>query len=116
MRHQNSQKTLDRKSGPRTALLKGLAQSLILYEKIQTTEAKAKVIKPVVEKMITRAKVDSLHNRRELMKFLPTQNAVRKIFDVLGPRFKERKGGYLRITKLGARQGDAAQMAQIEFV
>jgi large subunit ribosomal protein L17 len=116
MRHRKNKNTLDRKTGPRTALFKNLAQSLVLYEKIKTTEAKASAIKPIVEKLITRAKIDSLHNRREIMKFLPTQNAVKKIFEVLGPRFKERGGGYLRIVKIGERKGDAAKMVIIEFV
>lgn len=116
MRHRKNKKTLDRKTGPRQALLKNLAQSLILYEKIKTTEAKAKVLRPLLEKMITRAKVDSVFNRREVMKKIPTKNAVRKLFEVIGPRYQERKGGYLRIIKLGQRQGDGAKMAQIEFV
>lgn len=116
MRHQKTTKTLSRKVGPRKALLKNLANSLILYEKIRTTEVKAKTLKPKVEKMVTRAKVDSLHNRREILKTLPTKNAVKKLFEVIGPKYKERKGGYLRITKLEPRKGDGAKMAIIEFV
>jgi large subunit ribosomal protein L17 len=116
MRHRLNKKQLDRKTGPRKALIKNLVQSLVLYEKIKTTEAKAKVIKPIAEKMLTRAKVDSLHNRREIMRHLPTKNAMKKMFEVLGPRYKDRKGGYLRIVKLGERKGDGAKMAQIEFV
>ena len=116
MRHRHSKKALDRKTGPRVALIKGLAQSLVLYEKIKTTEAKARVLRPIVEKMVTEAKIDTLHHRREAMKELPTKNAVKKLFEVLGPRFKERKGGYLRIVKLGERKGDGAKMVQIEFV
>jgi large subunit ribosomal protein L17 len=116
MRHRKTIKTLSRKVGPRKALIKNLANSLILYEKIKTTEVKAKTLKPKVEKMITRAKLDNLHNRRELLKVLPTKNAVRKLFEILGPRYKDRKGGYLRITKLEPRKGDGARMAIIEFV
>ena len=116
MRHQSTKKTLSRKSGPRKALLKNLAQSLILYEKIKTTQAKAKIIKPVVEKLVTRAKKDTLHNRREIMRFLPTINAVRKLFEVIGPRYSEHKGGYLRIVKIGERKGDNAKMVILEFV
>jgi large subunit ribosomal protein L17 len=116
MRHRKHKKTLDRKTGPRQALLKNLTQSLILYEKIKTTEAKAKVLRPLVEKIVTRAKVDSVFNRREIMKKIPTKNATRKLFEVIGPRYRERKGGYLRIIKLSQRQGDGAKMAQIEFV
>jgi large subunit ribosomal protein L17 len=116
MRHQKKTKHFDRGVGPRRALYKNLANSLILYEKIKTTEAKAKAIKAKVERMITRAKVDSLHNRRELIKILPTKNAVKKLFEVLGPKYKERSGGYLRIIKTGPRQGDGAKMVVIEFV
>ena len=116
MNHQIKQRSLGRKTGPRKALLKNLLNSLILHEKIKTTETKAKEIRPLMEKMITRAKVDSLHNRREVMKKLPTQNSVKKLFEVLGPKYKERKGGYLRIIKTGERKGDNAKMAIIEFV
>ena len=98
------------------ALYRNQVTDLLDYEKIVTTETKAKVLKPRVEKMITRAKVDNLHNRRELLKVLPTRNAVKKLFEVLGPKYKERKGGYLRITKLDPRKGDGAKMAMIEFV
>ncbi len=116
MRHQKTKKTLGRKTGSRKALIKNLASSLILYEKIKTTEAKAKMIKPLVEKMVTRAKSDTLHNRREIMKKIPAKNVVRKLFEVLGPKYKKRKGGYLRIVRLGERKGDGAKMVVIEFV
>jgi len=116
MRHQKTNKTLGRKRGPRKALEKNLAQSLVVYEKIKTTEVKAKYLKPKVEKMITRAKKDTLANRREIMKKIPTQNAVKKLFEVLGPRYLDRQGGYLRIVKIGERKGDGAKMAIIEFV
>lgn len=116
MRHQKTTKTLGRKTGPKKLLFKNLANSLILYEKIKTTETKAKIIKPIVEKMITRAKKDTLHNRREIIKKIPTKNAVRKLFEVIGPKYRERKGGYLRIVKVGERKGDGAKMAVIEFV
>jgi len=116
MYHLKNKKTLGRKVGPRKALTKNLAQSLVLYEKIKTTETKAKYIKPKVEKMVTRAFENTLHNRRELMKKLLTKNAVKKLLEVLGPRYKDRKGGYLRIVKLGERKGDGAKMVQIEFV
>jgi len=116
MRHRKTTPKLGRPAAQRKALLKNLANSLILYEKITTTEAKAKALKPYLEKMVTRAKVDSLHNRRELLKVLPTKNAIKKIFEVLGPKYKTRSGGYLRIIKLEPRKGDAAEMAVIEFV
>jgi large subunit ribosomal protein L17 len=116
MRHRSTKKTFGRKTGPRKALTKNLAQSLILYGKIKTTETKAKYIKPKVEKLVTKAVENTLHTRRELMKKLPTKNAVNKLLEVLGPKYKDRKGGYLRIIKIGERKGDAAKMVQIEFV
>ena len=116
MRHKKSKRILGRKTGPRKALIKNLLNSLILYEKIKTTQAKAKEIRPLLEKIVSRARRDTLHNRREIMKKIPTQNAVRKLFEVLGPRYAERKGGYLRIVKLGERKGDNAPMCIIEFV
>jgi large subunit ribosomal protein L17 len=116
MRHQKSKKTLDRKAGPRKHLLKNLAAQFILYEKISTTEAKAKVLRSFVEPLITTGKENTLAARRNLMKTLPIENAVKKVLEELGPRYKERPGGYTRITKLSQRQGDAAKMARIEFV
>jgi large subunit ribosomal protein L17 len=116
MRHRSKKKTLDRKKAPREALLKNLACQIILYEKIQTTEAKAKTVKPLLEKIITRGKTDNLANRRILIAKLPMKKAVKKVFEVLGPKYKETKGGYLRIIKIGTRQGDGAKMSQIEFV
>lgn len=116
MRHRKTTKTLDRKRGPRKALFRSLATNLILYEKIKTTEAKAKAIKPVVEKLITKGKAGNLHARRELMEVLYVENAVKKVLEDLSPRYKDKKGGYTRIIKMAPRQGDGAQMAQIEFV
>jgi len=116
MRHRKKTKILDRKAQPRKALLRSLATNLILYEKIKTTEAKAKAVKPIVEKLITKGKSGDLHARRELMKYLYIENAVKKVLEDLGPRYKDRKGGYTRIIKLGQRQGDAAKVVQIEFV
>lgn len=116
MRHQNKGKILDRKKEPRKALLRSLATSLILYEKLKTTEAKAKAVKPLVEKLITKGKKGDLHARREIMKVLYVENAVKKVMNELSPRYKERKGGYTRIVKLGVRQGDGANTVLIEFV
>lgn len=116
MRHRKKGKTLDRKRDPRKALMRSLATNLILHEKIKTTEAKAKAVKPIVEKLITKGKAGDLHARRELLKYLYVENAVKKILEDLSPRYKERKGGYTRIVKLGNRQGDAAKIVQIEFV
>ena len=97
-------------------MLRNLAESVILYEKVKTTQTKAKAVKPVVEKLITRSKDPSLQSRRELYKTLYTKNAVNKLMDVLGPRYKERPGGYTRIIKIGPRVGDGAKMVQIELV
>lgn len=116
MRHRSKKVTLDRKSGPRKALLSGLVCQVILYEKIKTTEAKAKAIKPMVERVITRGKTDTLANRRILLSRLPIKKAVKKVFEVLGPKYKERAGGYLRLIKIGPRKGDGANIVQIELV
>jgi len=116
MRHRNTTKTLGRKCGPRKALMKSLAQNLVLYEKIKTTEAKAKTLKPYIERMVTTAKKGDLTARRRLITKLTTDGAVKKMLEVIGPRYKTRAGGYTRIIKIGPRQGDGAEMVQIEFV
>lgn len=116
MRHQKKKVTLDRKTAGRRSLLANLAESLILYEKIETTKAKAKAVQSVVEKLITKAKVNSLAVRRELMRVLYTHNAIKKLLEQLGPRYLNRKGGYTRITMLKNREGDGAEIVLIEFV
>ena len=116
MRHQKKGKTLGRTKEPREALIRNLATSFIVYEKIQTTTPKAKLLRPFIEKIITNAKIDNLTNRRKALKTLYTEGAVKKLFEVIGPRFKERKGGYTRITKINSRAGDNAEMAVIELV
>ncbi len=116
MRHQNTTKTLGRKKEPREAMLRSLTTSFIVYEKIKTTEAKARVLRPIVEKMITLGKKDTLHARRQAIKDLYLEGAVKKLFEVVGPRFKERNGGYTRIVKLPRRLNDAAKMAILEMV
>lgn len=116
MRHRQSVPTLDRKKGPREALLRGLAQSVVLYEKIKTTRAKAKAVQPIVERLVTTGKTGTLAARRQIGAIMYHENAVKKVMEVLGPRYKERKGGYTRITLLGRRQGDGAEVVQLEFV
>jgi large subunit ribosomal protein L17 len=116
MRHSNKNKILDRKKEPRELMLRNLASSIIIYEKVKTTEAKAKVVKPLLEKMISIAKKGDLASRRKLIEVLLQENAVKKAMEVLGDRYKERAGGYTRIVKLGVRQGDGADMVQIELV
>ena len=116
MRHRNKVKTLDRPKAAREMMLRNLASSVIIYEKVKTTEAKAKVVKPIVENLITTARKGDLTARRALLAYLPQQLAVKKLMDVIGARYKDRQGGYTRIVKLGVRAGDAAKLVQIELV
>lgn len=116
MRHRNKTKTLARNKSAREALLRDLATSVIVYEKVKTTEGKAKAVRPVVERLITRAKKGDLAARRRLLSFFTTEQPVAKLMDVIGPRYKDREGGYTRIVKLGARQGDGAPTVLIELV
>ncbi|MDD4995504.1 MAG: 50S ribosomal protein L17 [Patescibacteria group bacterium] len=116
MRHRVKNKTLDRKKAPREALLRNLVSSLILYEKVKTTKAKARVIKPLVDKMITLGKHGTLASRRQAHKFFYIENPVKKIFEDLAVRYKDRNGGYTRMTKLGFRKGDSAEIVQIELI
>lgn len=115
MRKRKEGRKLGRERDQRRALLKSLARSLILEEKIKTTEAKAKELRPFVEKFITRAKIGDLVSRRLLSKFFSNE-VVKKLVDEMGPRYKTRKGGYTRIIKLGPRKTDSAKMAIIELV
>lgn len=115
MRHHNANRKLGLKSGKRNALLKSLARSLILKEKIKTTEAKAKELRPYVEKLVTTGKTDSVSVRRTLGTKVGLDGS-KKLVEVISPKYKERKGGYTRITKMGTRANDASPMAQIEFV
>lgn len=116
MRHRKKTVILGREKAPREALLRNLAQSIILHERVSTTEAKAKAIRPIVERLVTLGKESTLTVRRRLMAKLYSELAVKKVMEVLGPRFKTRNGGYTRITKVGIRTGDGARMAVIEFV
>src|SRR5579885_2128422 len=116
MRHKVSGYKLKRDVGARKALLKGLVTSVIEQERIITTVPKAKAAQPLVEKMITLAKRDTLHTRRQAAAFLETPAAVKKLFDKLGTRFGQRNGGYTRVVKLGWRKGDGAEQAMLELV
>ena len=116
MRHRSAKVTLDRNSTARRALLRSLATSVILYENVNTTLAKAKAVRPIVEKIITRGRAKTLVARRMLMKELFSENAVNKVLEELGPRYATRPGGYTRILKLGSRKGDGAEVAQIQLV
>lgn len=115
MRKRKRGRKLNRKRGPRKALLKALASALILHERIRTTEAKAKEISGFTEKFITRARKGDLNSRRLLARFFSPQ-IVKKLIDEVGPRYKGRPGGYTRIIKLGQRSSDGAKMAIIELV
>lgn len=97
-------------------MLRNLASSIIIYEKVKTTEAKAKAVKPLLEKVITTAVKGGLSNRRELIAQLPQPMAVKKALEVLAVKYKDKRGGYLRTIKLGRRQGDNAEIVQIELV
>src|SRR6202158_1325960 len=116
MRHKRAGYKLKRDGGSRKALLKGLVTSVIEHERIITTVPKAKAIKPLVDRMITLAKRDTLHTRRQAAAFLETPASVKKLFDTLGARFGQRAGGYTRIVRLGFRKGDGAQQAISDLV
>ena len=116
MRHARSGKKLGRDSAHRKALYSNLAGALITHGRIETTEAKAKAVRPYAEKLITLGKRGDLHARRQAMAELRSNDVVHKLFADVAPRFSERNGGYTRVVKLGPRQGDAASMALLEFV
>jgi large subunit ribosomal protein L17 len=116
VRHRKAGFKLKRNVSARRALLRGLVTNVIEEERITTTVPKAKAAKPLVEKMITLAKKDSLHARRLAASYLLKPEAVEKLFEKLGPRFNQRNGGYTRIVKLGWRKGDGAETAKLELV
>jgi len=116
MRHGNSGRKLGRDSAHRKALFANLASSLIEHEQIVTTLPKAKDLRPIVEKLITLGKRGDLHARRQAISQIGNQDAVRKLFETIGPRYKERNGGYTRVLKAGFRYGDGAPVAVIELV
>ena len=116
MRHRKAYKKLGKTSSHRKAMLANMATALIKHEQIITTLPKAKALRPYVEKIITRSKKDTLSTRRQVLALLPEKRWVGKLFETLGPRYKERDGGYTRIMKAGFRYGDCAPMAVIELV
>ena len=116
MRHKVAGFKLKRPAASRNALLRNLMTSVIEHERIVTTVPKAKAVRPLVDKMITLAKKDTLHARRQAASELRTPAAVQKLFDKLGTRFGQRNGGYTRITRLGPREGDGAEQAILELV
>ena len=116
MRHARAGKKLGRDSAHRKALYSNLAGALIQHGRIETTEAKAKAVKPFAEKMITLGRRGDLHARRQAMAYLRSQEVVHRLFAEVAPRFKDRPGGYSRIVRIGQRLGDAAEMAYLELV
>ncbi|MCB0319873.1 MAG: 50S ribosomal protein L17 [Bdellovibrionales bacterium] len=116
MRHGKAFRKFGRNSSQRKALFRNLANSLFRHERVETTLAKAKDLRRVSEKLITLAKEDTVHRRRQAYGYLPNKEVVHKLFAEIGPKFKERPGGYTRVVKTRSRVGDAADMAIIELV
>lgn len=116
MNHKNGFNPLSRTTAHRRAMSRNMVTSLFRFERITTTSAKAKEVRRAAEKLITRSKVDSVHNRRIAAKYIQDEKILNKLFTELGPRMKERNGGYTRILKIGFRQGDAADMVILELV
>jgi large subunit ribosomal protein L17 len=116
MRHKVAGRKLGRDTGHRRAMYRNLVTDLLGYEKITTTEAKAKEVRGLAEKMITLGKEGNLHSRRQALSFIIDKKVAEKVFTELAPRYAERLGGYTRITKLGPRLGDRAAMVQLELV
>jgi large subunit ribosomal protein L17 len=117
MRHRKKRNKLSRSMGHRKALIKNLCEQVVQHERVQTTEAKAKLIKPEVERLITLAKRGDLHARRQALSALGQNKfVVHKLFEEIGPRYSERNGGYTRILRLGPRRSDSTEMVYIELV
>ena len=116
LRHKISGRQFGRASGPRRAMFRIMVTDLLRHGQIKTTVAKAKAIRPLTEKMVTLGKRGTLHDRRQAAAFITDKSVVKIVFDDIAPRFQERNGGYTRITRLGVRPGDAAEMALIELI
>ena len=116
LRHKISGKQFGRASGPRRAMFRIMVTDLLRHGQIKTTIAKAKAIRPLTEKMVSLGKSGTLHDRRQAAAFITDKSVVKAVFDEIAPRFEERNGGYTRITRLGVRTGDAAEMALIELI
>ncbi len=116
MRHRNAGFKLGRNTSHRRALLRNLVTSVLVEDRVETTVAKAKAVRPHVEKMITLGKRGDLHARRQALSFLQTDKAVKRLFDTVAPRYGDRQGGYLRIVRTGFQQGDGAEKAFIELL
>jgi large subunit ribosomal protein L17 len=116
MRHAVKSRRFDRPTDQRLALFRGLVTQLLMHEQIKTTEAKAKAVRGLAEKMITLGKTESLAARRRVLAYVYDKDVARKVFDDLGPRFIDRPGGYTRMVRLGPRGGDGAPMVMLELV
>jgi len=116
MRHRKSVPKLGRTASHRRALLANLAAALIIYKKIKTTTAKAKALRSFIERLITKARRGDVHSRRIILKHIPRKDVVRELVDEIAPKYADRPGGYTRITKIGQRRSDAADMALIELI
>lgn len=116
MNHKNGFNPLSRTTAHRRAMSRNMVTSLFRYERITTTKSKALEVRKSAEKLITRAKIDSVHNRREVAKFIADEKILNKLFTDIAPRMNERNGGYTRVLKLGYRQGDAADVVILELV
>ena len=116
MRHHVKNRKFGRKTDERKAFMRSLARNLIAKEKIKTTEARAKELRPFIEKLVTKSRLSTLASRRGIISTLGTEEGVKKLCDDISPRYKDRNGGYTRIIKLPRRPGDASKMAIIEFV
>ena len=116
MRHRVSGRKFGLPSDQRRALLKGLLRALVKHGEIQTTETRAKELRSIAEKVITTAKANDLHARRQARRWLNDEDMVKVLFDDVAPKYAERPGGYTRMTKIGVRRGDAAPMVKIELV
>ena len=116
MRHRKAGTKLGRNTSHRRALLRNLVTSVIIEDRVETTVAKAKAVRPLVEKMITLGKKGDLHSRRQALSFLMTDDSVTRLFETVAPRYGDRQGGYLRIVKTGFQKGDGAEKAFIELL
>ena len=116
MRHRNAGNKLGRNTSHRRALLRNLTTSVIMEDRVETTLAKAKTVRPLVEKMITLGKKGDLHSRRQALSYLMTDKSVERLFEIVAPRYADRQGGYLRIIHTGFRKGDGGEKAFIELL
>ena len=115
MRHRMAGRQFGLPSDQRRALLKGLVRSLIIYKKIETTETRAKDVRSIAEKMVTRARQNTLHARRICRRYIDDESVIKELFDNVAPRFRDRPGGYTRMAKVGVRRGDGAPLVILEL-